>query len=161
MPRPRLSPESGQVDYRLRVSKHGEPEQTPDGATAFGRYLAGILARSTIYANSSDFARQAGVSPSSVSRWISGKERPTPRILEKIAPKLGIDIRDLVALAYPESMTDPVAPVVAQPHRLAVELDRMLAGTSPISEEDRATIETFIDRFLEPYRSRTNRRRSA
>ena len=82
------------TDYRLRMSKRG--------ADQFGRYLANYVAQSDRFPHPTALARAAGISPAAVSRWINSKERPTPRLLEKLAPVMGVEPAELFAIAYPE-----------------------------------------------------------
>jgi len=147
----RLPTSPGQVraGYGLRVSK--------DGAVAFGRYLANWIASSR-YPTATDFARDAGVSPSAVSRWLSGKERPTPRKLEQIAPKMGVKVSDLVGIAY--SDIDHDAQELPEVPRLAAELAYAIGPDSPLAEGDRVYIHDMADRLIAPYRHQLAARRS-
>lgn len=140
--------------YRLRVGK--DPGET------FGTYLAKAIAASG-YPTPTDFARAADISPSAISRWIRSLDRPTVRMLEKIAPKLGADVRDLVALAYPEALRDDRPAPVARPaiHPLAEELGRMLDLDSPLAQADREYISGVVERLIDPYRRTMRKRRSA
>jgi transcriptional regulator with XRE-family HTH domain len=147
VPRQRAPAGERPDSYRLRVSKQG--------TDAFGQYLANFLAHSTTYASASEFARDAGVSPSAVSRWINRKERPTPRLLERIAPKMGTSPADLIRLAYPESAAEALAELgaaVTEVHPLAAEVARMLAPDSPVPAEDRQLLEALLERVVEPLR---------
>jgi transcriptional regulator with XRE-family HTH domain len=146
VPRQRVPVGERPDGYRLRVSKQG--------TDAFGQYLANFLAHSTTYASASEFARDAGVSPSAVSRWINRKERPTPRLLERIAPKMGRPPAELIRLAYPESAAEALAElaVAHEPHPLAAEIDRMLSPDSPVPAEDRQLLEALLERVVEPLR---------
>jgi transcriptional regulator with XRE-family HTH domain len=140
--------------YGLRVGKE-------DGA-AFGRYLVRELANSTAYPNAAAFARSAGISHSSLSRWIAGTERPSIQVLARIAPCLDVDIRDLVAIAYPEAVKG--APAVAETEPLdplVREVGLMLADDSPIPPDDRHALRTIVDRLVAPYRPQMRRRRKA
>jgi transcriptional regulator with XRE-family HTH domain len=136
--------------YGLRVSK--------DGAEAFGRYLASWVAGSR-YSTPTDFARDAGVSPSAVSRWIGGKERPTPRMLERIAPKMGVAVSDLVAIAYPAPGQMAATPAAEIP-RVAAELAYALGEDSPLPDGDRVYLHDMVDRLIGPYRKQLAARRS-
>lgn len=129
-----------------------------EAAEEFGAYLANAIA-SAGYPNPTSFAREVGISPSSVSRWIAGKERPTVRLLERIAPTLQVDIRSLVALAYPEAVADDAPRREIPP--LAAELGRMIGAESPLPEADQTYLRDMVDRLIAPYRVTAKRRRTA
>lgn len=124
---------------------------------AFGPYLARAIAAAG-YPHATAFAREVGISPSSVSRWIRGEERPTVRLLERIAASLNVDIRELVALAYPEAVPAD-APRLTTP--LAAELDRLIGPDSSLSVGDQAFLRDVVDRLIAPYRVTSKRRRTA
>jgi transcriptional regulator with XRE-family HTH domain len=154
VPAPRRRVDDLGSRYGLHVSK--------DQADAFQRYLATLIAESD-YPHATAFARDAGVSPSAVSRWINGKERPAPRLIPAIAAKLGRPVREMMEMAYPEIEADAatVVPELVETDPLARELDRMLDDESPLSDEDRHAIRTIVDRVIEPYRRQMRRRRPA
>lgn len=132
------------------------------GLPTFRAFLAEAIAR-VKYATPTDFARTAKVHPSAVSRWLSGQQVPTVRTLEKIAPYLKVNKNTLIAIAYPDGADLPEdIPTGPIPHRLALELERMLAEDSPVPAVDRDTLERVIDSVLAPYRHHLKgRRRSA
>jgi transcriptional regulator with XRE-family HTH domain len=140
--------------YRLRVSKQASVD--------FGRYIANLIAGSS-YPNASAFARDAGVSPSSVSRWINGHERPAPRLIPQVAAKLGRPVSELLAMAYPDESTQATEPPpLAEVHPLVGRLGRWLAPDSPLPPEGRQTIEFYVGNLLDAveaqYRDRMKRR---
>jgi transcriptional regulator with XRE-family HTH domain len=49
--------------------------------------------------NSAEFAKEAGVDHSVLSRWRDGRRRPRPEVLERMATKLGVDREELLRLA--------------------------------------------------------------
>jgi transcriptional regulator with XRE-family HTH domain len=147
-----LSPGRDQTSYRLRMSKRGAEE--------FGKYLANFIARSGRFPDATTFARAANVSPSAVSRWVNGRERPSPAALQKIAPHVGVTSQQLFAIAYPERATGTAPePEVTDP-RIA-ELAAMVAPDSPLSVEEREMLLVIVDRIIEPHRKQMRRRRSA
>lgn len=114
------------------------------------------LIKDRLYPNPAAFARDAGVSESSVSRWTAGKERPGPRTIERIAPKLGLTVAELTALVYETDDTAP-APSVTY-HPLAMEIARLLGDDSPLPPDRREVLATLIDGALAPYRRELRRR---
>lgn len=152
IPRPRPSPDRDHPRYRLHMSKQG--------AAAFGAYLANFIAHSGRFPNPTALAREAGVHPAALSRYINGHDRPSPRTLEKLAPCIGASVADLVAIAYPEHRGEPAGPA-ATADPLVAELAAMLANDSPLSAADRETARTLVDRVIDPYRRQMRRRRSA
>lgn len=150
IPRPRSSPAGDQSSYRLRMSKQGAEE--------FGTYLANFIARSGRFPDATTFARAAGISPSAVSRWVNGRERPSPTALQKIAPHIGTTPRELFAIAYPELSGD-AAPEPAATEPVLAELAAMLDPGSPLSDEDRETIRTLVDRVIDSWRKQMRGRR--
>jgi transcriptional regulator with XRE-family HTH domain len=130
----------------------------PRAATGFGVYLKEAILAAR-FPTPTHFARAVGTDPSVVLRWLSEEQRPTIRSIERIAPVLGKSINELVVAAYPDRLAGP--PPSAPPvHPLVHELARMLADESPIPRDDRAALETVLDRMIEPYRRLMRRRRS-
>jgi transcriptional regulator with XRE-family HTH domain len=126
--------------------------------TGFGVYLKEAILAAR-FPTPTHFARAVGTDPSVVLRWLSEEQRPTIRSIERIAPVLGKSINELVVAAYPDRLAGP-APSTPPAHPLVHELARMLADDSPIPQEDRAALETVLDRMIEPYRRLMRRRRS-
>lgn len=112
------------------------------GAERFGQYLAEFIARSSRFANASAFAAEAGVSPSAVSRWLRGKERPAADALPKIAPLIGVSATQLFAIAYPEQAdemdTQPIAPA---------GFEQALAETN-LTEDQKQVMRAIHDQFV-------------
>lgn len=142
--------------YPLRVSKG---EQLP----SFPVFLAERI--EALYPNPSAFARAAGVSPSAVSRWLSGELRPTPKTLERLAAPLKTRTAILTAIAYPELAVSDSAPDYAAPapvHPAVRNLARLLAEDSPVPPEERDTLERVVESVIQPYlRHLKARRRTA
>lgn len=130
----------------------------------FGHYLAQAIDERG-YPTPTDFARDAGVSPSAVSKWLRNLERPSMRMLERISPKLDRDVRELVAVAYPDGVDDDAAAVTTprRPdlHPLALELARMLADDGPLTAEQRERLTIVVDHSVDPYRREMKKRRAS
>ena len=130
---------------------------------SFPEFLAEMIA--ALFPNPSAFAKAAGVSPSAVSRWLSGELRPTPKTLERLAGPLQTPIATLTAIAYPELAIQngaprPVAPVPVHP--LVRDLARLLAEDSPVPSTERDTLERVVESVIQPYlRHLKARRRTA
>lgn len=137
------------VRYRLRMSKQELP--------TFPEFLAAAIRRAH-FDTPTDFARTAGIHPSVVSRWLKG-ERPTLRLLERVAPTLRVSVRQLVAVAYPGE--DEPEPVGANAHPLAIDIDELLGPSSSVPDEKRATLETLIEHVVSPYRVYLRKKRAS
>jgi transcriptional regulator with XRE-family HTH domain len=147
-----LPPAEGR--YGLRMSKDAQD-------SGFGAYLVDAIDAAG-FDTSTQFARAVDVDPSVVRRWINGQQRPTLRLLERVAPALKKNLNDLVRAAYPENASDGAGAAVAVPlHPLARDVDVLLGPKSRLADKDREALETVLAGLLEPYRSRTGRRRSA
>lgn len=114
-----------------------------------------------------DLASAVGFHPSRLSRWYSGAEQPSVSNLRDLAPVIKAPLLKLLVLAghvtAEELDVDPrdleTAPARQNPqHPLARELDAMLDPASKLSDEDRETVETFVDRFLDSYRRKMRAR---
>lgn len=128
--------------------------------TEFGWYLQRKMAEHDPPLNQTELALRTGVSQSTVSRWIYSPGRPETDKLQLLADVLGVDHGELLVAAGHGRPAETAAEVPPA-HRLARELDAMLADTSPIPADKRAVLETFIDQVLETYRPLMRRRRSA
>jgi hypothetical protein len=140
------------VDYARMMTQQRQP-------TGFGEYLKEAILAAR-FPTPAHFARAVGTDPSVVLRWLSEEQRPTVRSIARIAPILGKTMNEVVLAAYPDRLGQQVVPV-NRTHRLAHELDRMLADDSPVPAADRLALETVLDRILDPYRKVMRRRRSA
>lgn len=120
---------------------------------AFPEYLREAIGRMK-YETPTEFARQAGISSSVVSRWLNGQVRPDVPLLERVAPHLGTKLSTLVRIAYPE--IDEGIPIEeADPlHPLAAELQRRLGPQSTLTADERDVLTRIVDSVLAPYRSR-------
>ncbi len=134
-----------------------------DELPSFPVFLANAIEE--LYPNPSAFARAAGVSPSAVSRWLSGELRPTPKTLERIAGALKVPPKILSVIAYPELATADAAANYVAParvHPLVKNLAQLLAEDSPVPEVERDTLERVVESVIQPYlRHLKGRRRSA
>lgn len=126
---------------------------------AFPEYLRQAIPRMG-YRTPTDFARDAGISSSVVSRWLNGQVRPDVPLLERVAPYLGAKLSTLVRLAYPE--IDEGIPIedTAQLHPLAAELERRLGPKSTLSSDEQEILARIVDSVLAPYRARPTPRGS-
>lgn len=79
--------------------------QPPAAGPPFGRFLRSAISAAE-FRSPTAFARAAGVEPSVVLRWISGKAKPTTRTLAAVAPVLNLSAADLIRAAYPDEVTD-------------------------------------------------------
>lgn len=90
-----------------------------------------------------------------LSKWYRGVERPSPDSLNKLAPVIRVPVTDLLVLTghMPGDGVELTPPAEApQLHRLARELNSMLAEDSPLTETRRALLENSVDRMMEPDR---------
>lgn len=122
---------------------------------AFGEFLADRIA--LFYDSAVDFAAASGIKSSgSISRYINEGVIPKVATLEQMAPALRMPARALIAKAYPVTGSDDGASVaVSSPepvHRLARELDRLLAPDSRMPDDKRAALEALADSLIDPYR---------
>lgn len=139
----------GPPRYRLRVSKQ------------FGERLREVILGKG-YANPTEFARAAGIHPSTISKWLSGGEKPTLRKLEPVARLLEMDVDVLMRWAYPvgpSSQTEPETTPADTTPELAVELARMLSPRSPLTDEERSQLALLVDTSMRHYRPAMRRRR--
>jgi hypothetical protein len=142
----------GPIRYDWRVGQQGQ-------SVGFGEYLRDAI-QAAGFATPTHFARTVNTDPSVVLRWISEEQRPTIRSLERVAPRLGKTINEMVGAAYRDRLTDEIPPPTAHLHPLGYEVGRMLAEDSPITPDDRRALAAVLDRMLEPYRRDMRRRRS-
>jgi transcriptional regulator with XRE-family HTH domain len=132
---------------------------------AFRDYVITAAANLPNVKTQADIARVAGIVPSLLSKWFRGLEQPNIASLDKLATGLQVPLRDLVALSgrLPESEVGerPTPPPPILVHPLARDLDAILSPSSPVPAEDRAALETVLDRMIDPYRRLIRRRRPA
>jgi transcriptional regulator with XRE-family HTH domain len=146
------------IRYRSPVSK--------DELT-FGQVLARSI--DLWFESDSDFARQAGVSSSAVSRWRTGDQIPRPDTIERMAPHVYDERRKpitatrLLVLAYPAlAGTATVKPVeAAMVHPIARDVMWMLADDSPVPQDKREALANLLETVVAPYRTYRRKRKSA
>lgn len=132
----------------MRVSKQG--------AERFGQYLSEFIARSSRFANASAFAAEAGVSPSAVSRWIRGRERPAAEALPKIAPLMGVSATQLFAIAYPELVDEADTRPIPVPDS---DIPPAIRRSTLLTEDQQKVVAGVIEQFLAANEARPPRRR--
>lgn len=127
---------------------------------AFPEYLKRAISRAG-FDTPTDFAREAGISSSVVSRWLNGQVRPDVPLLERVAPFLGTKVSTLVRLAYPE-INDDGLPIEESTKLdpLAAELDRRLGERSKLTEEEKDTLRRLVNSVLTQYRARRGTRKA-
>lgn len=125
----------------------------PEPLPAFPEYLKQAIPQRG-YQTPTDFARDAGISSSVVSRWLNGKVRPDVPLLERVAPYLGAKLSTLVRIAYPEVDEGLAIEEAPDLHPLAAELQRRLGPQSNLDPGEQEMLIGIIDRVLAPYRSR-------
>jgi hypothetical protein len=133
-----------------RVGQQGQ-------SVGFGDYLRNAI-HAAGFATPTQFARAVNTDPSVVLRWLSEDQRPTIRSLERVAPKLGKSVNEMVGAAYPDRLGDAVPVPHERLHDLGYEVGRILANDSPISAKEREALTSVLNRMLEPYRRDMRRR---
>lgn len=113
-----------------------------------------------------DISRATGVTPSLLSKWFRGMERPSMASLHKVAEGLRVPLVDLIVLTGRASEEDldtetPQPPPTFDAHPLAIELGRMLGDASPLNAEQRERLFIVVDHSMDPYRGLMKRRRSS
>ncbi len=119
--------------------------------TDLGWWLLRHMAAQTPPLKQNAFAKAIGVGPSSVSRWIYENIQPDLHLLIRAADVLGGSRTDLLQLAGYGDAVPTTAPPATPDHPLVARVRRVLADDSPISHEDRATLEAVIAGVLAPY----------
>lgn len=104
-------------------------------------------------------ARAAGVSPSTITRIISGDGTPDTPTLRKIAAALDVDAGELLTRAGHDRPAGNVEPVTLHP--LAVDLSRLLMDDRLLTDADRQYLADMVDKLIKPYRRALRRRRAA
>lgn len=135
---------------------------TDDPASTFGRWLQRRMDESQPRIDDAELGRRAQVAATTVGRWRRGETRPGPDTLRKIAPILGVDYSDLLALSGYGRPADTLGAVIEPQqlrHPLAIEIDRMLADGSPLPMERRKRLEALLDAMIDPDRRAMRPRR--
>lgn len=92
-----------------------------------------------------DLARKLGVGQQTVSRWEAATAVPRPRTIKSIAEVLGLNARELLALAG--YLTEEELPNPSGNHE-AVRYDRISTKLSQLDERERNMVENLIDTML-------------
>lgn len=98
---------------------------------------------------SSDLARAAGVSGSTLTRVIYGAHRPSLQVLHRLAAALGVSVEEFAGPAL-DTTTSVPSPVL-------IELDGMLNPASPLTDEERGELEALLDGLADTYREAMRR----
>lgn len=138
------------VRYSLRVSKDDR---------SFAELLSDVIER--YYESDSDLAASAGISPSTVSRLVSGQATPSPATIRKLAPHMRTTEARLRAIVYRDEHPTELGADGPQLHPLAIDLGRMLASDSAVPSGERSTLETLVTAVMAPYRRYLRTRKSA
>jgi transcriptional regulator with XRE-family HTH domain len=118
--------------------------------TAFGQQLLELL-HNAGYATPTALARDAGLTPSMLGRWIYGKNLPTAAALRKVAPLLGVPVGDLIAAAYPTGDQPDLSPpreIIRPPDvpmTLGRQVDAWLHPESDLSPRGRDHLRKLIN----------------
>ncbi len=112
---------------------------------SFGDWLADRI-REVGYRSPSAFATTAGLQPSVVLRWISGKVQPTPDALVKAAEPLRVRVTEMLA----RGLDIPELEQHHELHPMAVRVNRLLTDHDIIPAEEQRMLETILDRILDP-----------
>lgn len=118
------------------------------------------------YERPADLARAAGVRDGMLSKWLHGREQPSIASLRKLAGPLRVKVIDLAVLAgrVDPAEIEPETTVVTRHqamHPLALELARMLAEDSPLTDQQRDRLIIVVDHSVDPYRRPMKRRRTS
>jgi transcriptional regulator with XRE-family HTH domain len=130
--------------------------------TAFGQYLIEKMAEHDPPLSRPELAERMGISPSTISRWITKSNKPDTENLALLADALGLDYGEVLVRAGHGKPADEVTDA-PRPLRTANlrEADAMLHPDSPLSDRDRERIDTLIGVTIEPYRRLMKRRRAS
>lgn len=135
--------------------------------TTLGWYITRKMAELGL--TQTDLARRSGLAQASISRYIYAAGRPDTDKLGMLAAGLSDQdgpereriYQDLLSLAGHGTPGEAHPVAVPPAHRLAREIDAMLADTSPIPADKRQVLEGFLDNVLDTYRPLMRRRRPA
>lgn len=163
---------------RATVTRHPHPTQSGQAppATVFRMrnpgwdhqpFRATILAAANAAGleTAADISRATGdaIKQSQLSKWLRGVERPAVGSLRILARVLGLPLPQLLVLAgrADESELDLAEiPELTAPtplHRLTIEVERRLAATSSLSDEDREAFEFLIESVVTRFPLRRTR----
>ena len=121
-------------------------------------------------------ARHAGLTHSQLSKWFRGQERPRPDSLKKLAAAIALPHeRKENKTPYPELLVltghleqgqsglaeAPTPSPVVERDSQVVELERLLAPSSNLSDDEKEMLRAFVERAMAGFRPRRNGKRSA
>jgi transcriptional regulator with XRE-family HTH domain len=136
----------------------GEPWD-PDDFRAYVLKTAAVNGLAT----RADIARAAGISDGMLSKWLNGRQQPSPDSVRGLADAIRAPRSRLMILAgrATEDEYDGRADTSDAPtlEPLALELDQMLRGTSPLTAEQRRTLSVVVDHAMDAYRRHMRRRK--
>jgi transcriptional regulator with XRE-family HTH domain len=142
--------------FRARKEAGLMADRTP---TEFGWFIMRKMGDFDPPLRQADLARRAGVSESTISRWLYSPGKPDDDKLDQLADALQVDHGELLAKAGYGRPADHVAePPI---HRHARNIDAILSPNSPVPPEDREALERVLDRLIDPYLKLIRRRRPA
>lgn len=146
----RLARVLGWSDAEVVAALRDDPGVTlGDGTTPAGRYLQQRMT-ALGYTTKVDLARAASVSPSTITRLFGNPDyRPDVGAMRGLATALKVDHNTLVSAIYGDAPT--LVPTSLDP--LAAELDRMLAPTSPLSDESRNALRNLAEYVIDRHRA--------
>lgn len=157
------SPERPVVPFRARnvFEVNGSSFALMDGSrqpTDLGWWLLRHMAAQDPPLKQAAFADKMGIGRSSVSRWIHEDIQPDLNLLIRAADVLGGSRAEILRLAgYGDAV--PTTPEPRSDHPLVARMRRVLAPESPLSHDDRATLEAVLDGILKPYEHHPAQRR--
>jgi transcriptional regulator with XRE-family HTH domain len=118
------------------------PDPLPEAPyIEFAEYLKRLIDSRSL--RQSDLARQLGVSPSQVSAWLTGRRRPEPENLERLAGTHALDLDKLMRMAryFTGKAPEPR-------HSLSEDESDWLTIYREMAEEDRARAKAIARAYL-------------
>lgn len=122
-----------------------------DEPTRLGWWIMQHMADHKPPLSQAEVAERAGVSQSTVSRWIYKRIQPRSRKLNDIARIFDADLEEVKMLAGYGSSAD-LAALAVRRTRIATEIDEMLSDGSPIEPTEQTRIAVLLDHVIAPYR---------
>jgi transcriptional regulator with XRE-family HTH domain len=122
------------------VSEHQQAD-----VYGFGQFLLSAMARAG-YKSPTALARVANLSPSVILRWTRNEVVPSVRVLQQVAPLLGVPEADLIAAAHPAVDAPPVDPLAMKDaFTLGRQLDAWLHPDSDLSPRGRDHLRRLVE----------------
>jgi transcriptional regulator with XRE-family HTH domain len=125
----------------------------------FGEWLAAIMKEKRL--TRAEVAEAVGVDPTTVSRWITKNHQPQYAVTEPLAAVLGRPHSEVLDKTGYGAQAGSVRQINVDNDPLVVELGRMLALASKLSEAEKARLRLVIDAGIAPYRAKMNTKRRA